>query len=152
MRTNIDAYAVGLGPPSSPPIKILLNIKIIKQVTEQAKKTITEQERLPGGVMYCSGGDLVSWYVEAITHGNPRPRNTFTEFDPVTFPTAESALSDVFAAVILANVSGNEVPRATIVMAVIDLGIPTAQPHNAATSPTIAVIPPMKIKAIKKAG
>jgi len=37
----------------------------------------------------------------------------------VTFPTAESAYFDVLAAVILANVSGREVPMATIVIAVI---------------------------------
>ena len=57
-------------------------------------------------------------YIALITHGSPRPRNTFTEFDPVTLPTAESAYSDDYAAVILAKVSGREVPIATIVIAV----------------------------------
>lgn len=54
-----------------------------------------------------------------MTHGSPSPKNTFTEFEPVTFPTAESAYFDVRAAVMLAKVSGREVPIATIVMAVI---------------------------------
>ena len=62
--------------------------------------------------------------VTAIAHGSPRPKNTFTLLDPVTLPMAESAdrpaYSEVLAAVILAKVSGNEVPRATRVMAVID--------------------------------
>jgi len=91
-------------------------------------------------------------YVEAITHGRPRPRNTFTEFDPVTFPTAESAESEVLQAVILANVSGKEVPRATRVMAVTESGKPQTHPSIEATAPTIAVTPPMKHKAMTKAG
>jgi len=75
-----------------------------------------------------------------------------TEFDPVTLPTAESALSDCLAAVILANVSGSDVPRATRVMAVTELGSPITQPSKPATSPTIAVTPPMKHKAIMNEG
>jgi len=59
-------------------------------------------------------------YIAAITHGTPSPKNTLTELDPVIFPTAESAYYDVLAAVILAKVSGNDVPNATIVIAVID--------------------------------
>ena len=59
-------------------------------------------------------------YVAAIAQGRPRPRKTFTELDPVTLPMAESAYSDDLAAVILANVSGKEVPRATSVIAVTD--------------------------------
>ena len=45
---------------------------------------------------------------------------TLTELDPVTLPIAESAYYDCLAAVILAKVSGNEVPIATKVMAVTD--------------------------------
>lgn len=55
----------------------------------------------------------------ATTHGRPRPRNTLTEFDPVTFPTAASAYLSYCAATLLANVSGRDVPRATNVIAVI---------------------------------
>ena len=75
-----------------------------------------------------------------------------TEFDPVTLPTAESAHSDYLAAVILANKSGREVPSATRVMAVTEFGNPITHPSIAAVSPTIAVIPPMKHKAIQNAG
>jgi hypothetical protein len=85
-------------------------------------------------------------------HGNPSPRNTLTEFDPVTLPTAESALSDYCAAVILANKSGRDVPRATKVIAVTDFGIPTKHPNIAATSPTTTTMRPMKVKATQNAG
>jgi hypothetical protein len=57
--------------------------------------------------------------MELMTQGSPRPKNTFTELEPVTLPTAESAYYDDLAATILAKVSGREVPIATIVMAVI---------------------------------
>ena len=77
-------------------------------------------------------------------HGTPRPRNTFTELLPVTLPMAAiahldiyisshhtqsgclveiviplSAVFSVVAAILLAKVSGREVPRATKVIAVI---------------------------------
>lgn len=52
-----------------------------------------------------------------INHGKPRPKNTFTEFDPVTLLIEASAVSSSRAAVREANVSGSEVPRATKVMA-----------------------------------
>lgn len=87
-----------------------------------------------------------------MTHGRPRPRNTLTEFEPVTFPTAESAYSNYFAAVIEANVSGRDVPRATKVMAVTGSFIPTTHPSIDAVSPTIAVTAPMKVKATRNAG
>lgn len=91
-------------------------------------------------------------YDAAITHGSPRPRKTLTQFEPVTFPIAESANSEDLQAVILANVSGKEVPKATNVIAVIEFGIPMTQPIYEATSPTIAVTPPMNERAIPKAG
>ena len=68
----------------------------------------------------------------------------------MTLPTAESALSDYFAAVILANVSGSDVPSATKVIAVIESGKPIMHPNCPATSPTINVITPIKVKAIQK--
>ena len=61
-------------------------------------------------------------------HGRPSPKKTLTQFDPVTFPIQESAYSDCWAAAILAKVSGSDVPRATIVMAVTESGIPSLQP------------------------
>lgn len=75
-----------------------------------------------------------------------------TEFDPVTFPTAESAWGDVFAAVILAKVSGRDVPIATSVIAVIWGSKLITQPISSATSPTIPVMMPIKESATIKAG
>jgi hypothetical protein len=70
----------------------------------------------------------------------------------VTLPTAESAYSDPCAAVTDANVSGTDVPKATKVIAVIAGGILRTQPRSSATSPTMAVIPPTKPRAMKNAG
>ena len=50
-----------------------------------------------------------------MVHANPNPRNTLTEFEPVTLVMAASARS------------GNEVPNATHVMAVTSLRRPTMQ-------------------------
>jgi len=73
-----------------------------------------------------------------------------TEFEPVIFPTAESALGLSLAAVILAKVSGRDVPMATKVMAVTPGLRPITHPIAPATSPTIAVSAPIKqIAAIK---
>jgi len=49
-------------------------------------------------------------------------------------------------------VSGREVPMATKVIAVIPGLRPITQPMRAATSPTIAVTNPMKVRAAKKHG
>jgi len=78
-----------------------------------------------------------------MTHGSPRPRKTLTQLEPVTFPTAESAYGDYWAAVLLAKVSGNEVPRATRVIAVTEALSPIAHPRIVATSPTNIVIRPI---------
>ena len=56
--------------------------------------------------------------VVATTHGRPRPKNTFTELLPVMLPIALSAVLSPTAAAFEANVSGNEVPSATKVIAV----------------------------------
>ena len=55
----------------------------------------------------------------AIIQGIPSPINTLTELLPVTFPIELSAVFSEVAAILLAKVSGREVPRATKVMAVI---------------------------------
>lgn len=65
---------------------------------------------------------------------------------------AESANSEFLAAVILANVSGREVPTATRVIAVTAGLRPIVQPRTVATSATTAVMVPMKVRAIIKAG
>lgn len=81
--------------------------------------------------------------MEAITHGRPRPRNTFTELLPVIFPIALSAFFSPTAAAFEAKVSGKEVPRATKVMAVTLFFNPTRQPNMLARSPTTAVKSPI---------
>ena len=54
-----------------------------------------------------------------MNHGMPSPRKTLTEFEPVMLPIELSAYFSFCAAIRLANVSGSDVPSATIVMAVI---------------------------------
>lgn len=71
-----------------------------------------------------------------MAHGSPQPKKTLTAFDPVILPTAASALSDYLAAVILANVSGRDVPKATRVIEATDSLIYSTQPRTVATSPT----------------
>lgn len=63
------------------------------------------------------------------------------------FPTAESAFLDWRAAVTDANVSGREVPRATIVIAVTDWGIMKQHPIRLANSPTMSVTRPIQMRA-----
>lgn len=94
----------------------LLKPKIRKQVSDVIRKSMTEKARLPGGVSYFLF--LLLWYTADINQGRPRPTKTLTELEPVTLPMAVSAVSDYLAAVILAKVSGREVPMATKVMAV----------------------------------
>ena len=53
----------------------------------------------------------------AIIQGRPKPKKTFTLLLPVTLPMALSAVFSPAAAAFDANVSGNEVPRATNVIA-----------------------------------
>lgn len=67
-----------------------------------------------------------------MTQGRPSPRNTLTELDPVTFPTASSAYLSYLAAMLDAKVSGIEVPIATNVMAVIGGGMPNTHPISSA--------------------
>lgn len=87
-----------------------------------------------------------------MTHGSPRPKNTLTEFEPVTLPMALSAVFSATAAVLLAKVSGNEVPRATNVMAVTVGFRPTRQPKMEAKSPTMAVNKPIMAMETTKHG
>lgn len=60
---------------------------------------------------------LFKVHMVAIIQGRPRPRKTFTQFEPVMFPTASSAYLDYLAAVTEAKVSGSDVPIATKVIA-----------------------------------
>ena len=86
----------------------------------------------------------------ATSHGRPRPRKTLTLLEPVTLPMASSAVFEFLAAIIDANVSGNDVPSATNEIAVMLSFKPTRQPKMAATSPTIAVRMAMKKSDTKK--
>lgn len=81
--------------------------------------------------------------MDAITHGKPRPKKTFTAFEPVILPIAASAFCEFYAADILANVSGREVPKATRVMAATDSSILSTHPRTVANSPTTNVIIPI---------
>merc|ERR1711964_783864 len=83
-------------------------------------------------------------------HGRPNPRKTLTLFDPVTLPILASAYGSCSAAVLLANVSGKDVPSATSVMAVISDSIPREQPRKFATSPTRHVTKPIMPRAKPK--
>ena len=85
-----------------------------------------------------------------INQGSPSPKNTFTELEPITFPTAASAESASCAALIEANVSGSEVPSATNVIAVTLYFKPSEQPNQFAASPTIAVTSPIMDRATPK--
>ena len=87
-----------------------------------------------------------------MSHGSPSPKNTFTELEPVTFPTAASAYFSYWAACILAKVSGNEVPRATKVIAVTPGLIPRTHPKRLANSPTTKVTRPITAREMKKHG
>ena len=89
--------------------------------------------------------------MQASIHGSPRPRKTLTELEPVTFPIAASAYYEVLAAVILAKVSGRDVPIATRVMPVTAGFSPITHPKTVATSPTTVVIIPIRARAIKNA-
>jgi hypothetical protein len=71
----------------------------------------------------------------AISQGRPKPKNTLTEFDPVTLPIALSAVLSCIAANLDAKVSGRLVPSATNVIAVTESFIPTIQPKMLAKSP-----------------
>ena len=66
---------------------------MIKQHVDVIKNSATEKAKSPAGTKYFMS--LFLLHVAAITHGSPRPKNTFTEFEPVTLPTAESAYFDV---------------------------------------------------------
>lgn len=88
--------------------------------------------------------------VVATTHGSPRPKKTFTEFEPVTLPTASSAYFSFLAAVIEAKVSGSDVPSATNVIALIGAGTPRTHPKAVAIYSTKYVTKPIIPSDAKK--
>jgi len=90
-------------------------------------------------------------YTDPMIHGKPSPKNMLTLLEPVTFPIALSAYLLCWAACLLANVSGSDVPRATNVIAVAAGFKPITHPNNVATSPTRAVTIPINAKDTRKA-
>ena len=75
-----------------------------------------------------------------------------TELLPLILPTELSAFFSFMAAVLLAKVSGILVPKATNVMAVIELGRSIKHPKIPARSPMIAVIKPITAREIRNVG
>ena len=75
VRTNDEIYLITAGPPNSPPknyqkkklvriellriLTILLRPRMMKQMVEVIKNSITEKARLPGGVLKSSC--LLAW-------------------------------------------------------------------------------------------
>merc|ERR1719433_673726 len=113
-------------------------------MSAQGVNIMTENAMVPSGWIYLS--PLASAYTVAMTHGSPSPKNTFTELLPVTLPTAASASGAMIVAVREANVSGIEVPKATMVIATIGLLIPIIQPNVPANSPIKNVTSPITAK------
>lgn len=75
-----------------------------------------------------------------------------TELLPFTLPTELSAVFSLMAAVLLANVSGILVPKATNVMAVMASGRPIRHPKQAARSFMMAVRTPIIAKETQNVG
>lgn len=125
----------------------LLIIKNDKQIKARTPKTITLKPRERAGTKYPSKSGSSPYFndskVVATIHGRPSPKKTLTEFEPVTLPTASSAYFSFLAAVIDANVSGRDVPRATKVIALIGAGTPITHPKAVATYSTKAVTIPI---------
>eukprot|EP00732_Lithocolla_globosa_P002104 Lithocolla_globosa_v1_NODE_1276_length_2703_cov_31.340883.p2 type:complete len:168 gc:universal NODE_1276_length_2703_cov_31.340883:2575-2072(-) len=157
------------GPPSSDPHLIRLNTKENKQTNAQMINTMTVKPRSDAGTLKAPLGynSTISGLTRALqtlktssstvdqytAHTNqpiPKPKKTLTELLPVTFPRLLSAVVSITAAVLEAKVSGKEVPKATMVIAVTESFKPTEQPNKAAKSPIKAVIIPIKTRAIKK--
>mmetsp|Transcript_57565 Transcript_57565/g.175359 ORF Transcript_57565/g.175359 Transcript_57565/m.175359 type:complete len:342 (-) Transcript_57565:678-1703(-) len=103
-------------------------------------------------IFHSSVAPCMAQYIADIVHERPIPKNTLTELLPVTFTIDASAHSSWQAAVLEANKSGMEVPRATKVMAVIESSMPTTHPKSSAKSITQHVSPPMTAKDIMKHG
>ena len=137
-------------PPSSPLTTQRLTISIATPTRQQLRKRTTERSSPFAGTLYSS----LFWRLQmtAMTQGRPRPKKTFTEFEPVTFPTAASAQGLSLAAVMLAKVSGSEVPMATKVIAVTPGFSPMTHPIEPAISPTTAVSAPINAMAARKQG
>jgi hypothetical protein len=121
----------------------------LRHITAQAQKTATEKPREPAYILYeplvpsAYSKSCAMCMIQHISHGKPRPKNTFTEFEPVTFTMEASAWESFMAAAREAKVSGREVPRATKVMAVTQSLRSHKQPNIAAMSAITAVSSPI---------
>ncbi len=63
----------------------------ITKITTLKPRDSDGTKYLPFDVYSFTDGGVYSSYNVAITQGRPKPRKTFTEFEPVTFPTEASA-------------------------------------------------------------
>jgi len=97
-----------MGPPSSAPMfglkRRYINMPI--QIKASTQNTSTEKPSDPGSTTNLS--PLSEWYTAATDQASPIPKNTFTEFEPVTLPIDESAVSSFIVATLLAKVSKGE--------------------------------------------
>jgi len=129
-NTMHDNHLYLSSPPSSP----LNTNRLISKIDIPISETITKIATETGSpkLLIFIGLPFIVWYKLEITQGRPSPRNTLTELDPVTFPTASSAYLSYLAAMLDAKVSGIEVPIATNVMAVMGGGKPNIHPISSA--------------------
>merc|ERR1719265_607072 len=88
--------------------------------------------------------------MDPATQGRPWLRKPFTELLPVTLPIAASAVGSSTAATFEAKVSGREVPKATMVMAVMESLMSATQPSSVAKSPMKTVTTPIISSAVEK--
>mmetsp|Transcript_67355 Transcript_67355/g.191129 ORF Transcript_67355/g.191129 Transcript_67355/m.191129 type:complete len:205 (+) Transcript_67355:445-1059(+) len=149
-RKALETLAKKTGPPSSAPTTHRRTSRRAMQARAQPQNTATLGPSEPASTSKSS--PLNSQYTAAGNHDNPRPRKTLTELLPVTLPMLLSAVGSCIAAVLEANVSGKEVPRATNVIAQIEGGMSRAHPSRFARSPMKAVqIPIMSREHAKHA-
>lgn len=113
-------------PPSSPPINLRRRVRTLNQTRKNMVKSRTENAREP--LTTVKWRPLLSWYIAPINHASPTPRKTLTALLPVIFPMAGSAVGSSSAAILLANVSGIDVPAATKLSAVTVSARPIVHP------------------------
>ena len=105
MNKPADTYFNAVGPPNSPKIfGCLLRIaKIAMQIIEPIKNKARLVANEPAATR--NTVPLYQWYIAAIAHAIPMPKNTFTAFEPVTLPIDESAVLSCLAELTDAKVS-----------------------------------------------
>lgn len=135
-------------PPSSPPTYFLLKSSTDAHMNAIMQNNITANPKFPGSTSNTS--PLKKRTIAANVHAIPMPKNTFTALLPVTFPIEESAYLSFCAAILLANVSGTDVPNATKEIAVTESLRPIVHPKCDARSLINAVKTPITKMDTKK--